>query len=164
MMKTAPAAYQCGRLVSEIEQRFYEPSDMIHPSHLTIMAGRPSLIPQMLQRVWGEAMAVPEIADILNELGGVEGIPSGLLGPLKQNGFWLGYSHQKASRRIEPADFSEKLRQERESRSLTVVQVAEMLGVSRQHVYDLERGKTKPSWHLVQLLADSFGTTLEFWR
>lgn len=60
--------------------------------------------------------------------------------------------------------FSEKLRQERESRSLTVVQVAEMLGVSRQHVYDLERGKTKPSWHLIQLLADSFGTTLEFWR
>lgn len=63
-----------------------------------------------------------------------------------------------------PDDFSILLRLAREAARLTVAELAERVGVSRQAVYDLESGKARPNWDTVQRLALVLGVSTESFR
>lgn len=57
--------------------------------------------------------------------------------------------------------FSRQIKNMREAKSLTQEELAHVLGVSRQSIISLERGKCLPSLPLAISLADAFDLTLE---
>ena len=60
--------------------------------------------------------------------------------------------------------FASLLRSLRESANLTVTDLAESAGLSRQTIYNYESGKGEPTWAIVQRLAESLGVSTEAFR
>ena len=58
-------------------------------------------------------------------------------------------------------ELKNRLRQLREDRNQTQEDLAVMVGVSRQTIISLERGKYNPSLYLAYLLAKSFSLSIE---
>ena len=71
----------------------------------------------------------------------------------------LLYTYLKMEIKIE--FFSQQIRNLREAKSLTQEELAHELGISRQSIISLERGKCLPSLPLAFSLADIFDLTLE---
>jgi len=58
---------------------------------------------------------------------------------------------------------AERLRELRAEKKMSLQAVADVIGVSKPHVWELEKGKTKnPSLELLKQLAGFYGVTLDF--
>lgn len=55
--------------------------------------------------------------------------------------------------------FGEKLRTLRERRKLSLRQLGDMLGVSKNYVWNMEKGKKTPNAAMILKIADVFGVT-----
>lgn len=53
----------------------------------------------------------------------------------------------------------EKLKQARLSHNLTMVQLGDMIGCSKQYIYALEKGNIKLSYEMAVKIATALGTT-----
>ncbi len=53
--------------------------------------------------------------------------------------------------------FGEKLRALREQRELSLRQLGDMLGVSKNHVWNMEQGRKMPNAPMILKIADIFG-------
>ena len=60
--------------------------------------------------------------------------------------------------------FSARLKALREKAGLTVADLASATGVSRTALYNLEGGKCRPTWDVVQRLANALGVTTDQFR
>jgi len=61
-------------------------------------------------------------------------------------------------------EISRELRKYRRRHRLSVVQIADLLGVGRQHIHRIENGQNMPSIDLVERIADLVGIDIEFVR
>ncbi len=59
----------------------------------------------------------------------------------------------------EKSDFAEQLKLARESAGLTQVQLAEIIGTTKQHIYQWETGKVRPSAKYIWLLEQALSNT-----
>ncbi len=86
----------------------------------------------------------------------VAGYPTYLTKPTK----WLSPSNPWAKLKA----FGEKLKALRESKHLSVIDLADAVGLTRQHIYQLESGQQQPSWESVQKLAEALGVSTDTFR
>lgn len=70
---------------------------------------------------------------------------------------------QSMSNKSEPKSFAVRLRELRESEGLSVQQLAQRAGLSRDFVHRLERGEREPSLDAAKRLAAALGRGLEVW-
>ena len=61
----------------------------------------------------------------------------------------------------DPDTFASRLRQRREAKPLTVYDMDESAGLSRQAVHDLESGRREPTLKTARALADALDCTLD---
>lgn len=60
--------------------------------------------------------------------------------------------------------FPDRLRALRESAGLTVAELAEAAGLTRQAVHNYEAGDRRPTWQAVQKLAEALGVSTDAFR
>ena len=60
--------------------------------------------------------------------------------------------------------FSSRLRSLREAANLTITDLAESAGLSRQTIYNYENGVGEPTWAVVCKLAECLGVSTETFR
>ncbi|KLU61468.1 hypothetical protein CEB3_c21470 [Peptococcaceae bacterium CEB3] len=58
--------------------------------------------------------------------------------------------------------FENRIRQVRLEKDLSGIQIAKILGISRQYYYDIERGKRTLSAEMAVQLADYFSVSLDY--
>jgi transcriptional regulator with XRE-family HTH domain len=64
-----------------------------------------------------------------------------------------------AKRKAKPSGFGRRLRQAREGRDMTLLDLATAVGKPYQNIARLERGEVEPTWPTVLILAAALGVT-----
>jgi len=157
-MTPEQAAYRAGCIVSEAEHRFGG-DGRFSPTLLSNLSDRPAHLPVLLRHVWPKVLKDATCAALLDGFDP----PAGPLPVAAQGSFWVGYYHQMAARRL-PPDFPAKLTALREAAGLSVARLAGQSHLSRQAVYDLEAGKYRPTWDVVQRLAAALHVPTDTFR
>lgn len=63
-----------------------------------------------------------------------------------------------------PINFAERLKAIRLAANLTITDLAESAGLSRQTIYNYENGVGEPTWAVVQKLAECLGVSTDSFR
>ena len=153
------AAHQAGMIVADIARRFDLADGAINKACVM-----PDRLPVVLRHVWAKWASGEHAAALLDGFD-----PPPLPYPMAARGiFWLGFYSQTANREMPPPEFPARLKSLREAKSLTVQELAESAGLSRQQVHNLENpapGRPSvPSWPTVQALAEALGVSTDAFR
>lgn len=157
-MTPAQAAYRAGCIVCEVEARFARDGHLT-PTTLVNCSRLPFRVPVFLRHLWPKAVKEPAVLALLD---GWE-CPDRPFADAERGPFWIGYYHQKVARTL-PSGVGGRIKALREQAGLSVADLADRVGLSRQQVYNLEADVHKPSWDVVQRVADVFGVSTETFR
>lgn len=152
------SAYRAGCIAREVQERFVS-EKKLSPETLRAVARLPHALPVHFRHLWAKVLKVPEIVELLDGFDP----PEGPIDEIAQCSFWGGWYHQEVARNL-PAGFGCKLKTLRESRNLTLADIGEQIGSSRQRVHQLEAGTHRPRWDEVQELAKVLGISTEAFR